>query len=80
MAKEVKSLDELRDMVEALVRKNPEYAEVRPLSAYWHERDKDGCNWNVSHWRGPDVLVSAAANAIGADAQKLRLTYDAPTP
>lgn len=80
MLKEVKTLAELRALIESEVRKNPGFNDVVPLSAYWHERDADGCNWNVSHWSGPAHVVTAASNTIRPRATELRLKYDAPAP
>jgi hypothetical protein len=47
-----------------------------PCKPYRHERDSDGCNWDVSKWTGSQMDVVAAASEIAADVRILRGKYD----
>jgi hypothetical protein len=80
MTKEIRSLTELRNLVEAEVRKYPDFDEVSPLNAYWHERDGEGCNWDITHWRGPAFVAAAARNAIYTEVRRMQAHYDASEP
>lgn len=62
--KETRSLEQLRGMVEAEVRKHSTFNEVTPLTPHIHEPDQDGCNWDLEFWSGPKELVVAAKDAV----------------
>jgi len=57
MAREVISLDAIRERIEAQIRTNPEFNDVRPLMPHWHEADETGCNWDLNYWNGPAHLA-----------------------
>ena len=75
-----KSLDEIRTLVVAEVRKCPEFDNVTPQHPYWHKPDKEGCNWDLSIWSGPVETVRRAQAAITPAVQELRRRYRAPMP
>ena len=80
MSKIFKSADELHELIVRLVRSYPEYALVTPGKPYWHERDTDGCNWNLNSWTGPAVYVATVASEIEAEVLRLRGKYDIVVP
>ena len=80
MSKIVKSAEELHELIVTLVRRYPEYALVTPGKPYWHERDTDGCNWNLNSWTGPAVDVSTVASDIETEVLRFREKYDIVMP
>lgn len=75
-----KSLDEIHALIVEEVRKNHDFDEVTPLRPHWHAIDQDGCNWDLSHWRGPAELAMLAREAIAPAVLEMRRMYRAPTP
>jgi hypothetical protein len=80
MTKKTKTADELQAMVVALVRRNSEYSLVTPGKPYWHERDSEGCNWDLTSWTGKGLDVAEAANEIASEVRLLRKKYDLEFP
>lgn len=76
MTRKIKSADEIQAMVVALVRRYPEFAVVTPGKPHWHERDSEGCNWDLTSWTGRELDVIEAANEIAAEVRILRKKYD----
>lgn len=76
MVKPPKTVDELHALIVALVRRYPEYSSVLPNRPYWHERDSDGCNWDLNSWTGPRDDVMAVAREIAEEVRYLRERYD----
>jgi hypothetical protein len=74
-----KTVEELHEIIVGLVRANTMFNDVTPHKPYWHEPDKDGCNWDLSMWAGPALLVEDAAEFIRNDVLALRMKYDIQT-
>jgi hypothetical protein len=74
--KKIISKEELHNLIIELVRRNPDFAEVMPNQPYYHERDSEGCNWNLVNWIGPAELAKQAKNFIEEEVVQLRLKYD----
>jgi hypothetical protein len=77
--KKVISKIELHNLIVELVRRHPDFAEVMPNQPYWHERDSEGCNWDLVDWNGPIELAKQAKNFIEEEVAHLRLKYDLPS-
>lgn len=73
--RQTKTLNDLRAMIEAEVRKYPDFAEVTPSSPYIHEPDESGCNWDLEHWSGPAELVVVCREAITPAVWQMRAAY-----
>lgn len=76
--KKIISKEELHNLIIELVRRNPDFAEVMPNQPYYHERDSEGCNWNLVNWTGSAELAKQAKNFIEEEVVHLRLKYDLP--
>jgi hypothetical protein len=74
--KKIISKEELRDLIVELVRRNPDFVDVMPQYPYFHDRDSEGCNWNLVNWTGPAELAKEAKNFIAEEVVQLRLKYD----
>jgi hypothetical protein len=70
-----KTLEQLREMIEAEVRKYPDYVEVTPSRPYIHEPDEDGCNWDLTNWNGPAELVVLCKATITPAVRQMRAAY-----
>ena len=75
MVKEMRTMSELRALIEAEVRKYPEFRAVTPQSPYLHEPDDNGSNWNLYYWSGPEPLVDKAKRCIAPALRELREHY-----
>ncbi len=80
MEKLLKSADELHSLIVALVRRYSEYSSVIPNKPYWHERDSNGCNWDLNSWTGPREDVIAVVKKITEEVRYLRGKYDIASP
>jgi hypothetical protein len=74
--KKIISNEELHNLIIELVRRNPDFTEVSPNQPYFHERDIEGCNWNLVRWIGLTALAKEAKNFIAEEVVLLRLKYD----
>jgi hypothetical protein len=74
--KKIISKEELHNLIIELVRCNPQFADVLPLQPYWHERDSEGCNWDLVSWYGPTELAKQAKYFIAEEVVQLQLKYD----
>lgn len=75
MVKETRTMSELRALVEAEVRKYPEFRDVAPQSPYLREPGDDGANWDLPYWSGPEPLVDRARRRIAPALRELRRHY-----
>lgn len=74
MTKPVKTAQELNDLVAQLVNQIPELVDdlnnqpnlhVIPSPVYWHERDEEGCNWNIAGGRNIGPYTTAIVGIVG---------------
>ena len=75
MAKEMRLMCELRALIEAELRKYPEFDAVAPMAPYLHEPDGDGANWDSPYWSGPEPLAAEAKQRLAPAVRKLRKKY-----
>lgn len=75
MEKEMRLMCELRSLIEAELRKHPEFDEVTPMAPYLHEPDDEGANWDSPYWTGPEPLVAEAKQRMAPAVRKLRQQY-----
>lgn len=86
MAKPVRTVAQLETLITTRLRKVREVADdlradsslkVEIKNPYWHERDAEGCNWNIGHVSGTVSPYLAALNLIVTE---LRQSFDIQSP
>lgn len=79
MPKKVLPLAKLQELIQQLVDDHENFKDaVRVLTPQWHERDAEGCNWDVTYWSGGAELARNCRDTIEEDVRHLRRTFDAP--
>jgi len=76
MNKVMKNADELHKLIVEKLRENTEFNSVTPSKPYEHERDAQGCNWDLQNWKGDITDVRAAKKYLLEFVNLVRDKYD----
>lgn len=60
MTKQVKTKEEIHELVIKQLRCNAEFDSITPFQPYIHEMDNEGCNWDIDKWSGNVEDVKSA--------------------
>lgn len=80
MAHQVVSIEQINALITAEMDKHEECRGVKIASAYVHEPDENGCNWDLNAWSGDRDDVRACRDCILDAVRGLRSKYNAPDP
>lgn len=76
MEKTTKTSEEIRQLIITKLRENHDYDSVIPRHPYWHERDTEGCNWDLEKWSGDPKNTVEAKKYLQEFVDSLRLQCD----
>lgn len=76
MLREIKTKEEIREMLQAEAARYPDCKTTYFGGLYWHEPDETGCNWQVSVMSGRDP--GACYDHMHDFAVRLRASFNIP--
>lgn len=76
MEKSIKKSEEIRQLIITKLRENHDYDSVTPRQPYWHERDTEGCNWDLEKWSGDSKIAVNAKKYLREFVVSLRGQFD----
>ena len=76
MKKPIKTAEEIRQMVFDELRLKSDYNSITPQRPYWHERDVEGCNWDLVNWSGDKDNAISAKIYLQEFVNSLRAKFD----
>ena len=76
MKKTIKTAEEIRQLVINELRINFDYNSITPQHPYWHERDAEGCNWDLVQWSGDKDDAINAKIYLQEFVNSLRTKFD----
>jgi hypothetical protein len=77
MAKEEKTLEQLRDMINSVIRNSVKLDDVTAGMPVMHEPDAQGANWNIGDWTGPAALIEKAKEELAPKLREFRTRFTA---
>jgi hypothetical protein len=80
MPRETVPIEQINALIQAEMQKSTECAGVQAYSAYWHEPDADGCNWDINTRQGDSKDVDSCRDSIQESVRALRAQYNIPEP
>ncbi|KRB84810.1 hypothetical protein [Noviherbaspirillum sp. Root189] len=80
MTRQIVSIEQINALIAAEMEKHEECRDVKIASAYVHEPDADGCNWDLNSWSDDRDDVRVCRDRILDAVRGLRAKYNAPDP
>jgi hypothetical protein len=72
MGRIARTPEQIRDLIERVIRKDSFFDSVQTGALHLHEPDAQGCNWSIDDFSGPPEIVRECTEAISPLLHELR--------